>query len=406
MKAVIAKTGKLYRDSYSGHPKEIWALTVLTIINRSGTMVFPFLSVYLTTILGFSLSDAGILISAFGFGSLAGSFLGGRFSDKIGAHNVIILSLLVSGFLFILIQFAHSFLNIFLMIFFTSLFGEAYRPGVMALAGEFVPPSQTGRTMSLIRLAINLGMAAGPAVGGVIAVKLGYAGLFWIDGLTCIVAAVYFWITSRAWNVHRTTVTKEENNKLKKDSLPALKNGNYILFLLATLLMGFCFIQWFHSVPVFIKTEWGFDEQFIGLMLAVNALLVALVEMPVIHFVEHAGRTKDAILGGLIFTAFSFLPFLMPPDIATAFFAIFLMTIGEILFLPLNSSSALNQAPKARRGEYIALFWMTWSLTNILGPTLGFNIIDSFGFSFFWICCGVITAVSLIINMRLKRKKY
>ncbi|NJN77730.1 MAG: MFS transporter [Saprospiraceae bacterium] len=189
----MQKTLQLYKDAYSGHPKEVWTLAGITFINRMGTMVLPFLTVYLTTVLGFPLAEAGLIASGFGFGSLAGSFLGGRLSDKIGANNVIIISLITGGFLFIGLQFATTFYELFGMIFITALFGEAYRPAMTTAMGDYVPKTETGRSMSLIRLAINLGMAGGPTVGGIIAVTLGYHWLFWIDGLTCILAAIIFY---------------------------------------------------------------------------------------------------------------------------------------------------------------------------------------------------------------------
>lgn len=115
------KTLQLYKDAYSGHPKEVWALSGITFINRMGTMVLPFLTIYLTTILGFSLSEAGLIASAFGFGSLFGSYIGGRLSDKIGANSVIMISLIIGGLMFILLQFAMTFYELFTMIFLTAL---------------------------------------------------------------------------------------------------------------------------------------------------------------------------------------------------------------------------------------------------------------------------------------------
>ena len=223
MKEIIRKSRQVYIDAYSGHPKEMWALFILTIINRAGTMVIPFLSVYLTTVMDFSFQEAGFLISAFGFGSFGGSYFGGKLSDKIGANFVIIYSLILSGFLLIFLQFATTAYSLFGLIFLTSLFGEAYRPAVMALAGEFVPKSQTGRTMALIRLAINLGMAAGPLVGGFIAVNISYSGLFWIDGVTCIIAAIYFWFTSHNWVVHKHSNHNKLQTPEKDDVIPPYK---------------------------------------------------------------------------------------------------------------------------------------------------------------------------------------
>lgn len=404
MKETIKKSKQIYIDSYSHHPKEIWALFILSIINRAGTMVIPFLAVYLTTVLKFSFQEAGFLMSAFGLGSFGGSYFGGKLSDKIGANFVIIYSLLCSGFLLIFLQFVSTAYSFFGLIFVTSLFGEAYRPAVMILAGEFVPKTQTGRTMSLIRLAINLGMAAGPLAGGFIAVNMGYSGLFWIDGITCITAAIYFWFASRNWKVHKHDPKNEFDNSERNKTIPPYKNKKFLVFIFASFLMSFCFMQWFHTIPVFFKTEWGYDERYIGMLLMINALIIALIEMPIIHLIEHAGSVKGAILTGLFFIGLSYLPFLLPQAFYIGVFAMLLMTAGELLFLPLNSSIALNRSPAARRGDYIAMYWMSFSLTHILAPSIGFTLIGSIGFSSFWILCSLLITISFLLNAWIGKK--
>ena len=184
MKTTLTRALQIYRDAYTGHPREVWALATLTVINRMGTMVLPFLTVYMSTVLGFSLSDAGLLAGAFGLGALGGSYLAGRLSDHLGPDPVILASLLVSGVFFISLQYAEGFYSLFVLIFCTGLFGEAYRPAVMASVGSYVPSSRVGRSMAFLRLAASLGMSAAPAIGGFVAVVLGYRWLFLIDGLT------------------------------------------------------------------------------------------------------------------------------------------------------------------------------------------------------------------------------
>jgi len=400
---MISKTVQLYKDSYSNHPKEIWSLVVLTFINRVGTMVIPFLTVYLTTVLNFNLEEAGVLASAFGFGSLAGTYIGGRLTDKMGAEFVIANSLIFSGFLFIGLQFANSFNILFILIFTTAFFGEAYRPAMMVAVGNFVPISKTGRTMAFLRLSINLGFSGAVVVGGFVAASLGYSWLFWIDGITCIIAAVYFLIVSRKWDKHKEVIEQTEQEKIKDFSLSPYKNLKFLLFLIATFLMGFAFVQWFYSVPVFIKSNWGFDERYIGILMAMNGLLIVLIEMPLIHSIERAKKINLSMILGLFLVGLSFLPFLFPKALILCFIAMLLLTSGEILFMPLNSSVALNISPVNKRGEYMGWYSMMWSLTHIAGPAMGLGFVGMFSFSSLWIFIISLLCVSILINIKLKR---
>lgn len=397
MRTALVRVIRVYRSAYAGHPREIWALAVLTVINRMGTMVLPFLTVYLSTVLGYSLGDAGLLAGAFGFGALGGVYLAGRLSDRFGPNPAILGSLLASGVFFISLQYAEGFYGLFALIFCAGLFGEAYRPAVMASVGSYVPPAQVGRSMAFLRLAVSLGMSAAPAIGGFVAVALGYRWLFWIDGLTCIAAGLYFWASSRRWGKQRGGVKKKGDRGQPKGQAPQY-NPAYLRFLLATFLMGFGFIQWFQSVPVFIKTEWGFDERYIGMLMGGSSLLIILVELPAIHAIEQAGRMRASILAGLALGGLSFLLFLLPKALALCFLAMILWTLGGVFFLPFNNGLPLRMAPESRRGEYMAWYWMTWSLNGILGPVLGLAFVEQWGWGLFWVGLAGLAGASWWMN--------
>ena len=409
MPFTFSHTFNQYKQAYSGHPKEIWTLAILTIINRSGTMVIPFMGVYITTILGFSLKEAGIITSAFGFGSLAGAFLGGRLSDRFGSPIVIVLSLAIGGMLFFCLQFVKSFEGLSAMIFLAALFGEAYRPAVSAAVGDFVPTNQTGRSMSFIRLAISLGMVVGPAVGGFVAASFGYQWLFTLDGLTCFFAAIYAFFASRNWQKrnHETEIAKEFAKEGK--ALAPYQHKYFLLFLLGSLFVSLASLQWWHTIPVFIKKEWGFDERYIGMMMAMSSVMMVLIEMPLTHFLEKAKKIRFAVLIGLLVIAISFVPFLFPKALFLCFLAAGLTTFGKILFLPFNNAIPLHVSPIAKRGEYMAWYWMTWSLGMIISPLAGFSFAEEFGFDTFWGALiglvGIGFSIQIMLNKHILKGK-
>ena len=181
---------KNYINTFKGLSKEVWWLSLITLINRAGTMVIPFLSLYLTKSLHFSLSDVGWIMSFFGIGSLVGTWLGGKLTDKIGYYKVMLFSLFFTGVFFVLLQFAVTFNEFCLGIFIVMLVADAFRPAMFVALNAYSKPENKTRSVTLIRLAINLGFSAGPAIGGIIIVSIGYQGLFWVDGITCALAAV------------------------------------------------------------------------------------------------------------------------------------------------------------------------------------------------------------------------
>jgi predicted MFS family arabinose efflux permease len=173
---------QLYRNAFSGISKPVWWLSLVMLVNRSGTMVIPFLTVYLIG-KGYSLTQAGLVMAAFGAGAIFGGFIGGKFTDRFGFFAVQIGSLFLNGMLFIVLSYMQTLLQIGVCIFILSSLGEAFRPANAAAIAFYSNDSNRTRCYSLNRLAINLGWAIGPAIGGILA-SINYNLLFWTDGIT------------------------------------------------------------------------------------------------------------------------------------------------------------------------------------------------------------------------------
>ena len=154
---------RLYRDSFAGLSPAIWWLALITLINRSGTMVLPFLTIYLTQALDFSLQQAGWVMSCFGLGSVAGSYLGGYFTDRVGYYRVMFWTLFLSGGAFLLLMLVKTMLWFCLAVFLLSLIADGFRPASMASIAAYAKPENRTRSLSLIRMAINTGWSIGPA---------------------------------------------------------------------------------------------------------------------------------------------------------------------------------------------------------------------------------------------------
>ena len=182
---------KYYKESFSGLSREIWILSIVMLINRSGMMVIPFLTLYATQELGFSVVKAGLLTASFGMGSIVGSWLGGWLSDRWGTYKVMTYSLALGGFGLVSLGFIQSYWPLMLAIFIVSTIADALRPAVMSSVNAYSKVENRTRSISLIRMAINLGISIGPAIGGIVAGTLGYVWLFVLDGITCLFAVIF-----------------------------------------------------------------------------------------------------------------------------------------------------------------------------------------------------------------------
>ena len=148
------------------------------------------MSLYLIKDLGFTKPEVGWIMTSFGLGALAGTWIGGKLTDLIGFYKLIVGSLLLGGIGFILIQFVSTLYGFCIAVFSLMLIADSYRPGVFVAVEAYSTPTTVTRAIALIRLAINLGFSIGPLIGGIIIASISYDALFWIDGLTCIGAAI------------------------------------------------------------------------------------------------------------------------------------------------------------------------------------------------------------------------
>ncbi len=390
---------KNYIDTFKGLSREVWWLALITLINRAGTMVVPFLSLYLTKSLDFSLADVGWIMSAFGAGSVLGSWLGGKLTDKIGYYKIMVFSLVASGLLFIGLQYLNTFVELALGVFFLLAVADMFRPAMFVALSAYSKPENKIRSVTLIRLAINLGFSAGPAIGGFIIVTMSYGGLFWLDGITCILAGILLLFVLNP----KTTKTLDE--VIVENPKSAYSDKLYLIFLAAMILFSIAFLQYFSTMPLYYKDVHFLNENKIGLLMGLNGFLIFIFEMPIVKYFESGRHTKTTlIIIGAILTALSFLVLNFTSWVGVLIIGMLLMTIGEMIAFPFSNAFALQRAKRGNQGEYMALYSIAFAIAHILGHNTGMQFVDRFGFDFTWYATTGLMVICVFILLFLKRR--
>lgn len=396
---MIKKTAKSYQDSFRGLSKEVWWLALITFINRAGTMVLPFLSLYLTEDLKFSLAQVGTIMAFFGVGSVFGSWLGGKLTDKIGFYPVMFWSLLITGFLFIGLQYITTFYGFALAMFFTMLIADTFRPAIFVSLKAYSKPENQTRSLTLIRLAINLGFSFGPFLGGLIIATLYYPGLFWVDGITCIIAIVLMRIVLKK----KDAVLNNKEEKLENTNTSIFRDKSYLIFLVIIFLMGFVFLQLFTTMPLYYKDSHNLNEVEIGLLMSINGMLIFLLEMPLIHKIEKSTLNKlKVITWSLVLFALSFFALNISNWVGILIISMVLITFGEMLAFPFTNNFAMNRAPSGKEGKYLAMYTMAFSMAHIFSAKTGMEIIERFSFETNWYFMGSLGIVAVLLMVWLQ----
>ena len=396
---MITKTLQLYRNALSGFSRDIWTLAIIMLINRSGMMVLPFMAIYLREALGFSLPQTGMVLGAFGAGALTGTFSGGKLTDRFGYYPVMFWTLFIQGFMFFLLLQADTFISVCILIYLTSSIGDAFRPANYVAIATYSSSENRTRALGLQRLAINLGMAIGPAIGGLIVVKSGYSWLFVIDGITCITAAILLRILLKPKAQIEKTVEAQNN------TTSPYRDIRYLLFLGLVLLNAIAFFQLFTTLPVFFKEQVGMLESQIGQLMAYSCLIIVVIEMPLIYSIEGRWSMLEITAFGAFLIGFSFVLFnLLGPSVPVAFLMISVLTFGEILTLPFLSSVAMERADRGNKGDYMGLYAMMYSVAHILAPLLGTQIANIWSFQMLWFFMGGIGLIVCFGLLSMRKK--
>ncbi|MCW3092746.1 MAG: major facilitator superfamily 1 [Ferruginibacter sp.] len=390
---MLSSAINLYKSSYGGLSRNTWWLSLVMLVNRSGTMVVPFLTMYMTQAMGVGIGKAGFVMSLFGAGAIVGALAGGKITDKVGFYYVQLFTLLGGGLMFIVLGQMKSYSAICVTTFFLSMINEAFRPANAVAIAHYSKTENRTRSYSLNRLAINLGWAFGSAIGGILA-SFNYGLLFWVDGITNISAAVLLFLVFAPSRNTVTVVTKKKTVVIVNS---AYRDRTYLFFITIQLVFAICFFQMFTTVPVFYKTGLHLSESYIGINMAFNGILIALFEMIIVFRLEGRRPPVHYMAAGVFLVSISYLALNLPIGNAMvlAFSSMFFVTIGEIISMPFMNTYWISRTNAENRGQYAALYTVAWSSAQATGPFLGAQLAEHFGYHLLWWVIGT-TCVLLL----------
>ena len=399
---MLTQTISLYKNAYGGLSRSTWWLALVMLINRSGTMVVPFMTMYMTQNIGVSISKAGFVMSLFGTGAVVGALIGGKLTDKLGYYYIQITTLVGGGIMFIVLGQMHSYSAICISTFFLAFVNEAFRPANSVAVAHYSKEENRTRSYSLNRLAINLGWAVGGGVGGFIA-SYNYQLLFWVDGVTNLCGAVLlYFVLAPSRNVATEVKIKQE----KIVGRTAYQDSNYIIFIFLLFLFALCFFQLFTTIPVFYKEQFHLSVFFIGMIMTMNGLIISLFEMITIFKLEGRRPLLHFISLGVVLIGIAYLMLNIPVIERWALSMIIMLffTFGEILSMPFMNSYFISRTSPHNRGQYAALLTVAWASAQAIGPFIGGLIAENYGYNTLWYA---IAAVCILIALlfRMLHKK-
>lgn len=374
-----------------GLPRGVYLLCAVILVNRLTSMVLPFLVLYCASELGFSTAASGLALTSYGLGSMLIQPYAGVLADRIGAQRVMVTSLLATAGILLLFPLARTGPAVFAAAFLLAIASDGFRPASLAVLNDLVEGEQRRPAIALHRLALNLGLSVGPAVGGFLA-ESSFTTLFLIDASGALTAGLVLMCFPLRVTAHAAS---------SAPALGAWRDRRLQWFLLANVLVAIVFFQ--HEAALPLHMEFGLDlpRSDFGLVFTINTLLIVLLEVRLVLAVARWRYARTLGIGALLLAA-GFGLLAVWTTRWGVFGSVVVWTFAEMLLLPAMANYVGELAPHGRRGEYMGLYTMSWAVALVLGSWAGPAALGQFGPEATWSGAAAIGLVAAAMLVRIR----
>ena len=386
-----------YINTFKGLSREAWMLSIVMLINRSGSMVLPFLGVYMTDHLHFSLENAGIVLSFYGIGSVLGSWLGGYLTDKFGEYYIQSWSLFLSAPIFLIIPFFPSVEMMAVLIFLQSTISDTFRPANSVAITKYARPENLTKAFSLNRMAINLGFSIGPALGGILS-GISYNFLFIVNFIGAVLAgSIYVIFFRKRSKIFREKKKSETSEVAKKTGKSPYKDYPFLVYSILCTIFAICFFQFFNTIPLFYKDVAKLSQSTIGFILGYSGFIIVLLEMPLVSIAERTLKIPQILFLGVFLAGLSYLMLIFGNNIPWLILSMTVLCVAEIWALPFMSTVTALRSERGNKGAYMGVNGIAFSFSFIITPFLGTYVVSQFGFDSLWYGSFAVLTLSAVL---------
>jgi len=376
MKESSGKAKSPFRNVYNRFESEVWVMAVIQFFTAIGFSVcIPFLCIYLHQDRGFSMTFVGMIILAGGLCAAVSQAIGGALSDRFGRRPILLISALVSIFLYSGLSVLIGISAPVWAIAITYIAGRSMltitRPVISAMVADFTSKDRLTEAYGILRIGLNIGWAAGPAIGGYLATFLPYWWLFGIAALTCGITflIILFFIHESSHGIRRGVGFRS--------MLPTAVDRTFLAFVGLSLLLFIIMGQMTSTLSIFAVDMVGFSTAQYGLLLTLNGLIIVFFQYPITLALRQLARFRALMLASLLY-GFGYLSLGWITQFGWALGAMAIITLGEIIHVPVTLSVIGELSPQDQRGRYMGLYGLSETTGIAIGPLLGGVLIDTF----------------------------
>ncbi|MBC2904103.1 MDR family MFS transporter [Streptomyces cupreus] len=385
----VAALRRAARESVSGLPREFWWLWTSTLVNRLGGFVATFMALYLTLDRGYSASYAGLVAALHGLGGVISSLGGGVMTDRLGRRPTLLISQTATAVSVAALGFVHHPVAIAGVAFLVGMASNASRPAVQAMMADIVRPEDRVRAFSLNYWAINLGFAVSSMAAGFIA-EYSYLAGFLIEAVMTLACAIVIFLKLPESRPRLTETVKAEETAVGLATV--LRDGRFMGLVGLSFLISLVFQQGAIGLPVAMGDA-GFTPADYGMAIAVNGVLIVVLQIPVTRFIEHRDPRRLLVISSLL-AGYGFGLTAFAGSVGLFALTVCVWTLAEIVNAPTQTSLVVRLSPTHGRGRYQGMYTMSWAVASLVAPLMSGVVIDRYGAEWLWGLCAVIGTVA------------
>jgi len=392
---------KRYKTQFLTFPHSFRILVAATFVDRiGGALVFPFLSLYIARKFDIGMTQVGLILGSWSLSSLIGSTIGGALADRFGRKQVMIFGLLFSAGTSLFMGLVQNLNTLYFVVIIAGIFSDIGHPAKQAMVADLLTGEKRTEGFSLLRVVANLAMTIGPAIGGILA-GVSYLLLFIIDAIASSITALI--VLGAIPETKPESLLSDPHESIFKTIGgygKVLKDRLFMAFILATILMIIVYTQMYSTLSVYLFQVHNLPPQGFGYLMSMNAAMVVLfqyrISRRIKNFPPMLMMMTASLLYGIGFTMFGFV---------SAYYlfmlAMIIITIGEMVHIPVAQSQVAYFAPEDMRGRYMAAFGFSWAIPNTVAPTLAGLVMDNFTPQWVWYIGGILSIISALAFLYL-----
>jgi len=378
------------------YPKPFIVLIFATFIDRLGSfLLFPFFSVYLIDHFNVTIVEVGFLFMIFAGGSIIGNTIGGALTDKYGRRSMLLFGLISSGIGSILMGIVDELYLFFLIAAVLGVLGDLGGPARQAMVVDLLPEKRRADGFGLLRVAVNLSAVIGPILGGIL-LRRSYLILFIADAVSSLITALI------VFAVIPETKPEKQDNKPEESIMKTLigykevlKDSVYIMFLAVSALTVLVYMQLNSTLSVFLWEVYGFPLDWFGALLSLNAAMVVCLQFLITRWASKYAPMKMMALGTLLYMiGFGMYGFISEPYLF--FVAMAILTVGEMIVIPVSQAAVADFASEDKRGRYMAVYGFHWSIPTLFGVSAASFVYIYVGPNWVWYSAGILCLIAII----------